>query len=486
MVIQDKPKNNLINWEIVSVNPNDKKWNWVDLFCFWGINIQSIIAFSLITSLYLVYDLSITVVFLGSLIGSFFVYFFANLIGKPSQKHGIPFPVLLRTSLGFKGAKYFALIRGLVGVFMFGIQTYFLSKAFSYLIRIFIFSIDNTIIDQDIFLIFLLGLNIIDWVSFIIALLLQAFLFSKSHKFNKLLINFSATTVYLGIISFFLIVILSDFEHVTSAFIDIFTYNNFFIKTNIGPIISVAGSIFAYFSIVLLSYGDFSRYVKNENELKKGNLSLILNLIVFSFLAVFIVIGADVILNKNLENMERILTNPTDIIGKFDNILITVIVLFFIIVASTSTNLIANFVPAQNSLLNFLPNKLNLKSATLVIAILGFIIGIFWLPLLSKIGIFSFVDTVASFFGPIFGIMVIDYYLVKKENLNNKDIFSSDINSAYYYSNGWHTKAVYCLLIGFIFAAGTIWNENLMYLQVYSWIIGAFISSLTYYLLSNK
>ena len=78
-MIQDKPKNNLINWEIVSVNPNDKKWNWKDIFCFWGNNIQSIIAFSLITSLYLVYDLNITVVFLGSLIASFFGLSFRKL-----------------------------------------------------------------------------------------------------------------------------------------------------------------------------------------------------------------------------------------------------------------------------------------------------------------------------------------------------------------------------------------------------------------------
>jgi len=485
-VIQEKVKNNLINWEIVSVNPSDKKWDWVDLFCFWGINIQSIIAFSLITSLYLVYDLNIAVVFLGSLIGSFFVYFLANLIGKPSQKHGIPFPVLLRTSFGFKGAKYFALLRGLVGIFMFGVQTYFLSKAFSYLIRIFIFLIDNTMIVQDIFLIFLLGLNIIDWVSFIIAILLQAFLFSRSHKFNKIIINFSAITVYLGIILFFLVVIFYDFDHVTEAFIDIFAFNNLIIKDNIGPLITVAGTIFAYFSVVLVNYGDFSRYVKNENELKKGNLTLFLNLIIFSFLAVFIVIGADVILNTNLENMERILTNPTDIIGKFDNILVTVIVLFFIIFASASTNLIANYIPAQNSLLNFLPNKFNLKSAAFFIVTLGFFVGIFWLPLLSQIGILSFLDTIGSFFGPIFGIMVVDYYLVKKRNLINKDIFSSDVNSAYYYSNGWHIKALYSLLIGFTFSAGTIWNENLMYLQAYSWIIGAFISSITYYLLTNK
>ena len=484
--MQEKTKNNLMNWEIVSVNTNDKKWDWKDLFCFWGNNIQSIIGFSLIASLYLVYELNFLIVFLGSLIGSFFVYFFANLIGKPSQKHGIPFPVLLRTSLGFRGAKYFALVRGLVGIFMFGIQTYFLSKAMGYLIRILLFLLDGSILDQDIFLIFLLGLNVIDWVSFFLSIFFQVFLFSKSHKFNKLFINFSAITVYVGMLLFFLFILFFDFDYITQAFFDIFIFQDIFTKLNIVPLMSVAGTVFAYFSIVIVSFGDFSRYVKNETELKKGNLSLILNLIIFSFLAVFIVIGADVILNKNLENMERILTNPTDIIGKFDDILITVIVLFFILFASASSNLIANYIPTQNSLINFLPSTLNLRSSGIVIAVFGFVIGIFWLPLLSQIGILSFVDTIGSFFGPLFGVIVVDYYLVKKSNLISKDIFSSSSNGAYYYSKGWHLKAIYSLLIGFIFAAASIWNAKLMFLQSYSWIIGAFVSSLVYYLLASR
>ena len=484
--MQEKSKNILLNWEIVSVNPNDKKWDWKDLFCFWGVNIQSIIAFSLITSLYLVYELNFLIVFLGTLIGSLFVYLFANLIGSPSQKYGIPFPVLLRTSFGFKGAKYFSLLRGFVGIFMFGVQTYFLSKALGYLIRISFYSINNTILDQDIFLIFLLGLNIIDGMSFFFTIIFQFFLFSRGHKFNRLLMNFSAIAVYLGIIFFFLVVILFDYKDVTIAFLDIFNYKNIFIASNITPLLTVAATIFAYFSIIIVSFGDFSRYVISKRELNKGNLSLILNLILFSFFATFIVVGCDVVLNKNLENMERILTNPTDIIGKFDNILITIIALFFIVFASGSTNLIANYVPAQNSLLNFMPSKLNLKSSGAIIVVLGSVIGIFWLPLLSQIGILSFVDTVGSFFGPLFGIMIIDYYLIKKNTFVNKDIFSSENNSTYYYSNGWHIKAIYSLLIGFIFAASTIWNINLMFLQSYSWIIGAFSSSLTYYLLANR
>ena len=482
----NKSKNNLINWELVSINPNDKNWDWKDLFCFWGNNIQSVIGFSLIASLYLVYELNVFVVLFGTLIASVFIYFFANLIGKPSQKYGLPFSVILRSSLGIKGAKYIALFRGLVGIFMFGIQTYFLSRLFSFLIRISIFSFDGNFLDHDVFLIFLLGLNIIDWVSFVFTIILQAFLFSKSHQFNRYIIRFSAIIVYSGMLIFFLVVLLYDVKVVSAAFVDIFSINNLFDKANLVPLITVAGTVFAYFSIVIVNYGDFSRYVKNENELKKGNLSLILNLLIFSFFAVFIVIGADIFLNKNLENMERILTNPTDIIGKIDSIELTVLVLFFIIFSSASTNLIANYVPTQNTLINLMPTKLSLKTSAFIIAFLGFIIGIFWLPLLSQIGILAFVDTFAAFFGPLFGIMVVDYYLVKKTNLNNKDIFSLDSNGLYFYSNGWHIKAIYSLVLGFIFSASTIWNESLMNFHSYSWVIGAFISSLIYYMLVSK
>ena len=483
---QNKTKYSLSNWELVSVNPNDKNWDWKDLFCFWGNNIQSVIGFSLIGSLYLVYELNAFIVFFGCLLGSVFVYFFSDMIGRPSQKYGLPFPVILRSSLGITGAKYFALFRGLVGLFMFGIQTYFLSKLFSYLIRIFIFSFDATLLEQDFFLVFLLGLNLIDWVAFIFTVVLQAHLFSKSHKFNRTIIRFSAITVYSGMLLFFLILLLHDVKIISAAFVDIFSINNILDTGNIVPLMTVAGSIFAYFSVVVVNYGDFTRYIKDKNELKKGNLSLILNLLVFSFFAVFITVGSDIFLNKNLENMERILTNPTDIIGKIGNVQITVIVLFFIIFSSASTNLIANYIPTQNSLLNFLPAKLNLKSTSLTIAILGFIIGIFWLPLLSQIGILAFVDTFASFFGPLFGVMVVDYYLIKNSNLENKDIFSLDKNSLYFYSNGWNIKALYALILGFIFSASTIWNESLMIFQSFSWMIGAFITSLTYYLLASK
>ena len=244
--------------------------------------------------------------------------------------------------------------------------------------------------------------------------------------------------------------------------------------------------MFAFFSIVILNFGDFSRYAKNQKELNRGNLTLIFNLIVFSLLSVLITLGADIILNSNLTEAGKFLTNPTDIIGKFNNTYLTIVALFFILVASMSTNLIANYIPSQNTLLNFLPNKLTLKSSGFIIFFISLFIAVFWLPLLSQIGILSFVDTIGAFFGPIFGLMICDYYLVKKRIIVNKDIFSSKPESSYIYSNGWHIKAVYSVLIGFIFSASTIWNIDLRFLQSYSWIIGAFVTHITYYLLASR
>ena len=485
-MIQQKETSNLMNWEIVSVNPNNKVWGWKDIFCFWGSSIQSLIGFSLIASLYLVYQLNFFIVLIGCVIGSLLVYLFSNLIGRPSQKHGIPFPVFLRLSMGVSGAKYIAMIRGVVGVFMFGVQTYFISKSVGYLIRIIFFSIDNELLDKDIFLLFFMGLNIIDGFSLVFSLWVQYLLFSNGQRFIKSIINFSTLFVYLGLIIFFIMLYKENYNEILVVFNDLFKNNSFYNKENLLALFSIAGTFFAYFSIVIVNFGDFSRYAKNQSEVNKGNLSLILNLLIFSFLAISLVAGSSIIFEKNSIPVDRILTNPTDIVGKFDNTSLTFIALIFILVASASTNLIANYIPSQNSIINFFPKKSTIRSSGILIIFLGLLFAIFWEPILSKVGILSFVDTFSSFFGPIAGIMIVDYYIIKNKKIINKDIFSSSKDGAYYYSGGWQIKSIYSLIVGFIFASSTIWNIQLTFLQPFSWLIGAFISSITYYLLASK
>ena len=297
-MIQQKEKNTLTNWELVSVNPSEKNWTGKDLFCLWGNGIQSLIGFSLIASLYLAYDLNSGVVLAGSIIASLLVYFFANLIGKPSQKHGLPFPVILRMSMGVIGAKYVAMLRGLVGLFMFGVQTFFISKSIGYVIRIIFHTYDNNFLDQELFLTFFMGMNIIDGFSFLITLLIQYWLFSRGQSQNRSFINFSALFVYFGLILFLIIIVSENFNDVSNNLKMSLSFHNFIDQKNIVPLITVIGTLFTYFSIVILNFGDFSRYVKTETEMKKGNFGLTINTIIFSLLAILLVIGSDIILAK--------------------------------------------------------------------------------------------------------------------------------------------------------------------------------------------
>ncbi len=482
----NKENIHLTNWEIVSVNPTNKNWTWKDLFCFWTVGTQSIISFALLGSLYLLYDLNFYEVFLGSILASILVYFFSNLAGTPSLKHGIPFPVFLRISTGYLGAKYISLLRGFVGLFFFGIQTFFISKSISYLIRITLFNIDSNILDNEIFLIFFMSMNLIDWLSFVLTLIIQFLIFSNGQKAIKNFVNFSAMFVYFGLIFFFLILISDNNLYVLDTLIDKLNISEGFSQFKINNLIGISGTLFAYYSILILNFGDYSRYVKNTKELNKGNISLTFSLILFSFLVLTIIIGSDIYFRSNNISISSILTNPTDIIGKLDNTILTVFVLIFVLFASSSTNLIANYIPAQNVIINFLPKSMTLKKSGLTILIIGFFIGILWTPLLSQNGSLSILDTIAGFFGPIFGTMVVDYYLIKKRILINKDIFFANEKSVYMYSKGWHLKALYSILIGTIFAFASIWNPNFYIFQSFSWIIGFVVSGTIYYLLASE
>jgi NCS1 family nucleobase:cation symporter-1 len=196
-------------------------------------------------------------------------------------------------------------------------------------------------------------------------------------------------------------------------------------------------------------------------------------------------IGADIILTKNSISTERLLTNPTDIITKFDNSVLTVFSLIFILVSMLSTNLIANYIPSQNALINFLPNSLTLNKTGYMIILFGLIVGSFWLSIFSQSNTIFIIDNIAAFFGPIFGVMVADFYYVKKQKINHKELFYPTENTEYIYSSGWNYKAIYSLIIGFIFSASTIWNVSLNSLQSFGWIIGALISFILYFLLNN-
>jgi len=483
---QESKNFQLRNWELVSVNPNNRNWTWSDYFNYWAVSIQSVIGFSLIASFYLLYDLNSIIVLSGSLIATLLVFILTNIIGKTSQSTGLPFPVILRLSMGLDGARYIGMLRGLVGIFMFGIQTFFISKSLGYLFRILLYEMDNQILSNEYLLMFFFGLNPLDWFSLFITLLFQLYLFTKGPENNRIFLKFSAFFIYFGLIIFFIIIISENYNELVNSLLLSASLENVIAKKNSLPLFYVSGTMFAYFSILVVSYGDFSRYAKNNKEMKLGNFTLIFNLIIFSFFALLLTIGSDIILTKNLISVDRLLTNPNDIIAKFNNSFLTVFSLVFILISMLSTNLIANYIPSKNALINFLPNSLSLNKASYVIIFFGLLVGGFWLSIFSQPNIILIFDNLTAFFGPIFGIVVADYYYVKKQKINHKELFYPKDNSEYIYSSGWNYKAIYSLIIGFIFSASTMWNENLNSFESFGWIIGALISFILYLLLSKK
>ena len=78
------------------------------------------------------------------------------------------------------------------------------------------------------------------------------------------------------------------------------------------------------------------------------------------------------------------------------------------------------------------------------------------------------------------------HYSLMSKYLYNLDFSFLENNGIYYYSGGWQIKAIYSLILSFIFSASTIWNANLMFLQSFSWVIGAAIAAFTYYLLARE
>jgi len=488
-VIQENTSISLKNWELVSVNPNNKTWNWKDLFCFWGNTIQSIIGFSLIASLYLVYELNIAVVFFGTLAASLLVVFLSNLIGKPSQKHGIPFPVFLRTSMGIVGAKYVAILRGLVAIFMFGVQSFFLSKSFGYLIRMSLFSIDNSFLDKEVFTYFYFGLNIIDWFSFLLAITLQIYLFRKSQNFTKLFINFSAIFVYIGLILFCIIIASTNLLDVTNLFKDLLTFDNVTSKSNIFPFLTVFGTMFAYFSIVIVNFGDFSRFVKDEGEMKKGNLyGLVGNIVLFSFITLMITGGTIAVFGEYV-------AQPTDMVAKVDNILLTIVAAFAFFSATVGINMVANFIPPAYDLANLMPSKISFRIGGLITAGFGFVIGGLWVAVITKMGMFPFVNTLGAILAPVFGIMICDYYLIKNQRLDVNDLFNGK-GGKYFYNGGFNSKAMYAWIISGYVAMGTVWPNLLIFDALkdffanagggFAWIIGAALGAVIHLAISKR
>lgn len=458
----------LYNEDIAPTPYEGRKWGWFEIFNVWSNDIQSLFGYTLAASLFITYGLNGWAVMAAIILAGFIIMVLVNLSGQPSVRYGIPYPVMARVSMGVRGANFPAMVRAIVAIFWYGVQTYFASTALTLLIN----ALFGTAGGAEF-----LGMTAIGWFSFVVVWAFQLYMFWRGIEWIRHFLNWAGPFVYVVMLALMGIIWYKAGGGLLSEVGKIFSGTGSYAGGPVAAFLGITGTMIAYFAAVVINFGDFSRFVRSEREMKIGNLvGLPLNVAFFSFIALFVTAGTVVLFGERL-------TNPADIIAKVDNLGLTVIAAITFFAATVGINVVANFVPPAYDLANLWPSKINFRIGGLITSIAAFFVGALWVSVISNIGIAGFVNTLGAILAPVYGIMICDYYLVKKQKLDIQQLFSSDKNGKYYYLNGWNQRALIAFGLGAVFSISSVWVPVLSFLSGYAWVIGACLGGLFYYVL---
>lgn len=457
----------LYNEDLAPIQQSERTWGWFAIFNVWSNDIQSLFGYTLAASLFLSYGLSGWWVMAAIICSGFVVMFMVNLTGKPSVKYGIPFPVLIRSSLGINGANLPAMMRAIIGIFWYGVQTYFASTAVAILLTLVMGGSDATF----------LGLNSTAWLAFVIVWIFQLLLFWSGVETIKHFLNWAGPIVYVVMVILMGIVWYQSGSELLPAIGSIFSSNSDYTGGPVQAFIAIVGTMVAYFAAVVINFGDFSRFLRSEKDMKLGNLvGLPVNMAFFSFIALVITAGTLVLFGEAL-------TNPSDIVERVDALPLTIVAALTFFAATVGINMVANFIPPAYDLANLFPKHINFRMGGLITAVIAFFVGALWLSFISQIGIVGFVNAVGAVIAPFFGILIVDYYLIKNQQINMDDLFSDKPTGAYYYYKGWNIHGLIAFAIGAVFSLSTVLMPALSSLEGYGFLLGAALGGVSYWVL---
>ena len=476
----------LYNADLAPTPSSKKNWGWFEIFNVWANDVQSLFGYTLAASLFLASGLNGWAVFAALILAGFFIMWLVNLSGKPSVKHGIPYPVFARVSMGVFGANFPAMARGLVAMFWYGAQTYAASTAVALLIT------GITGMEGEVML---LGMTGVMWVSFIFVSAFQVYLFWQGVDLIRKFLNFAGPAVYVVMILLMLVIWAKAggglFSEVGTIFSGGERTGGFEGLGSFGAFIAVFSIMVGYFAAVVINFGDFARFVKNEEEMRKGNLwGLVGNVILFSFITLMITGGTIAIFGEYV-------SSPTEMVAKVDNLGLTIIAAFAFFAATVGINMVANFIPPAYDLANLMPSKINFKTGGLITAGFGFVIGGMWVAVITQMGLFPFVNTLGAILAPVFGIMIVDYYIIKKEKLDVDALFDASPKAKYHYNGGFNHKGMLAWILSGYIAVGSVW-PNILFLGLgdffanlgggggYAWMIGASLGAFVHLAISKR
>ena len=236
-----------------------------------------------------------------------------------------------------------------------------------------------------------------------------------------------------------------------------------------------------FWATMSISISDITRYAESQKSQILGQfLGLPGTMMLYSFVGVFVTCAAII-------NFDDILIandapwDPVSLLAKFQSPVVVVLAQFFMLIATLSTNIAANVIAPANVFSNLFPKKISFRMGGIITGIIGIIICPWWL--LDEIsGILIFIS---GLLGPVLGVMIADYFLIRKTEIKLSELYKEDGEFAYG-GSGINFKAMIALAVGVFTALIGYWIPELNFLYSLSWFTGFFLSFSIYYVLMKK
>lgn len=236
-----------------------------------------------------------------------------------------------------------------------------------------------------------------------------------------------------------------------------------------------------FWATMSISIADITRYSATQNDQITGQfLGLPLTMMLYSFVGIFVTCAA-VINFKDVLIAEDAPWDPVSLIARFKNPVVVIVAQIFMIIATLSTNIAANVIAPSNAFSNLWPKKINFKLGGTLTGIIGIVIAPWWL--LNEIS--GFLIFVSGLLGPVLGILIADYFVIRKKEMVLPELYKED--GIYSYGKtGFNKAAMISLFVGVFLALIGYWVPALNFLYSLSWFTGFIISFIVYYILMKN
>src|SRR5205809_3012936 len=380
------------------------------------------------------------------------------LNSHPGAKYGIPFPVLARASFGVLGANVAAVLRALVACGWFGIQTWIGGEAISTL----------------------LATLPPGWkqvphgtaICFLLFCLIHVAVILKGIEYIRILQGISAP-VLLGVG----LLLLGWAYHAAGGFGPMLSvpskFQSFpeFLKFLIPALNGTVG----FWATISLNIPDFTRFARSQREQAIGQaLALPTTMTLYAFIGIVVTSATVVIYGTAI-------WDPVQLLSRFHSPVAVVISLIAILLATLNVNIGANVVSPANDFSNLWPRRISFRTGGIITCFMGIALMPWKLLANYKTFILGWLGGYAAFLGPVAAIMICDYFLVRKRNLQVEDLYLR--GGVYEYSRGFNWRAVGALFLGAAVALVGLVVPSVRALYDYSWFVGFAVSFAAYYAL---